>query len=177
MRRRTIAPAVSARNIAICSLVTLLAACDKASLPAPPVATASAAAAVPTPAPPASKISPQVQEKCDRDARDWYEHQRAWEDFPNSAGVRIVSTYANHYSTRFNRCYAVVDRATSNTDVKTGAVTQLRTSTLTDVLADRDVGTANWFGSNDAFNQCQVNGTACLSKQEWIALLRPYLED
>jgi hypothetical protein len=168
---------VPARNIVIWSLLTLLAACDKASLPTPPEATARAAPAVPAPVPETGKPSPALQQQCDREARDWYEHQHAWLDFPNSPGVHIVSTYANHYSAKFNRCYAVVDRSTSNTDAKTGAVTHLRSSTLADVLANRDIGTANWFGSNDAFNQCQVNGTACLSGEEWIALVRPYLEE
>jgi hypothetical protein len=168
---------VSARNIAICSLVALLPACDKLSLPAPAVAAAHAAAAAPSAVSETSAPSPELQEKCDRDAREWYEHQRDWEDSPNSTGVRITSTYANHYSAKFNRCYAVVDRSTSSTELKSGEVTRLRTSTLADVAANRDIGAANWSAANDAFNQCQVNGTACLSKEEWLALLRPYLEE
>jgi len=169
---------MSAGKIAIWSLLALLAACDQVSLPAPAVAAAHATAATPAPAPETgSRPSAEVQEKCDREARDWYEHQRDWEDAPNSAGVRVTSTYANHYSARFNSCYAVVDRSTSNTELTSGEVTRLRTSTLTDVAANRDIGTAHWSGAGDAFNQCQVNGTACLSKEEWLALLRPYLEE
>jgi hypothetical protein len=163
-------------SIAICGLLALLAACDKAALPAAPLSTARAAPALTAQAPDTTP-GPALLQQCDRDARDWYEHQQSWEDFPNSAGLHIVSTYANHYSARFNRCYAVVDRSTTGTDAQTAAVTHLRTSTLTDIVANRDIGNASWFGSNDAFNQCQVNGTACLSKQEWLALLRPYLEE
>ena len=167
-----------ARKIAIWSLLALLAACDQVSLPAPAVAAAHAADATPAPVvETSSRPNAELQANCDHDARDWYEHQRDWEDSPNSAGVHVASTYANHYSAKFNKCYAVVDRSTSNTAPKSGEVTRLRTSTLTDVAANRDLGTAHWSGTNDAFNQCQVNGTACLSKEEWLALLRPYLEE
>jgi len=169
---------MSAGKLAIWSLCALLAACDQVSLPAPAVAAVHAAAAPPAPvAESGNRPSAEVQGKCDREARDWYERQRDWEDAPNSTGVRVTSTYANHYSAKFNRCYAVVDRSTSNTELTSGEVTRLRTSTLTDVAANRDIGTAHWSGTTEAFNQCQVNGTACLSKEEWLALLRPYLEE
>jgi hypothetical protein len=167
---------VSAHLIALWSLLALLAACDKASLPTPPMAAAHAATAAPPPVPTAGSPSPELQQQCAQDARDWYEHQHAWEA-PDSGGARITSTYRDHYSAKLGRCYIVVDRSTSNTEARSGEVISLKTSTLTDVRANRDIGNANWFGSNDAFSQCQVNGTACLSKQEWRELLKPYMEN
>ena len=172
---------MAARVIALLTLLAALAACDKGVLPAP-LAAAHAAAATPVPASaagPAAAVSgvagSELTAKCGRDARDWYEHKHAWEALANSAGVRIASTYTAHYSAELGRCFIVVNSTTSNTTGSAGERRNLETSTLTDIAANRDIGTADWFGSNAAFDQCQVNGTACLSREEWRALLGRYM--
>ena len=174
---------MAARVIVLLSLCAALAACDKAVLPAASLPAAHAAVATPAPAGatgPAAAVSgvasAELNAECARDARDWYEHQHAWEAVANSGGVRVVSTYHAHYSAELGRCFIVVNRSTSGTEPGAGGSRHLERSILTDIAANRDIGTADWFGSNAAFDQCQVNGTACLSKDEWLALLRPYMD-
>jgi hypothetical protein len=153
----------------MCGGLILLASCAKAPAPTSPPPPA------PPPAPDIRKATYELQEKCARDARDWYKHW--WEDVPNAVGTQSVSKYTNHYSAKLGRCFIVVDSTTFNRDKKSGKTSALQSSTLTDVLENRDIGTADWFGANDTFNQCQVNGAACNSPAEWHALAKPYMED
>jgi hypothetical protein len=154
----------ASRITVFCWSLLLVTSCDKTNAPAgPPAPSAS-----PTDA---RKASYERQEKCARDARDWYRH--AWEDSPGVPG--LVSTYTNHYSAKLSGCFIVVD-STLLFRTKNGQESSKRSATLTDVLENRDIGTADWY-VNAPFNQCQVNGAKCSSPDEWQRLLKPYMEE
>jgi hypothetical protein len=117
------------------------------------------------------KASYELQEKCAHDASQWY--KREWEEGPAIPG--LLSNYTNHYSAKLRGCFIVVNSTLFFTD-KSGKNSSKRSNTLTDVLENKDIGTADWY-ANEAYNNCKVNGVSCSSPEEWAALLKPYMEN
>lgn len=146
----------------------LLASCD--SRPAPPTAQA-AAPTVSVAAKPDPRIAYELDEKCGRNAREWFKHFFEDDHTPN-----VTSSYANHYNTAKNRCIVLVSTSIYSKDKKTGKVRMSQSGDLTDVLENRDFG--SYFKSVDTghFLTCSVNDKPCTSTDEWDALAKPYME-
>jgi hypothetical protein len=139
--------------------LVLAAACDKVS----------AQAAVPSPVPDARGASYELQEKCARDAREWYNRWRQEMSELFSAGLM---DYTNHYSVRLGRCFILtqIDGYTG----KQRDSTLLHTEALVDVLENRRVGS---YGTSSGYAICEVNQTQCTSRKEWASLVKPYMQD
>jgi len=111
----------------------------------------------------------ELQEKCARDAREWFDRQ--WQD---DAQPPFTVQYTNHYSQKFGTCFAVVSR----TGVLPRELLQY-THFLYDVLENREIGRVNWFdkAGRVSTNVCFVNGKPCSSLADWNELVKPYTED
>lgn len=111
------------------------------------------------------------QEKCGRDARDWYKD--FFED--DHSAPDVTSNFTNHYNTAKNRCFALVSIDIITRDKKTGKINQSRSSIPTDVLENREIG--NYFQSVDTghFLVCILDDKTCASTGEWDALVKPYM--
>jgi hypothetical protein len=160
------------RVIAACSSL-LLVSCEKASPPAPPAAAPVATPAAPSPD--TRKAIYELQEKCARDARDWYKHW--WEDAPSPAGASINTNYTNHYNAKVGRCFILVTSLQFAKDKKTGKVNRSDEKELVDVLENRGVGTEFIWQDLPINMQCEFNEKECHSAGEWEVLAKPYMED
>jgi len=169
-------PAMAARVIVVLGLA-LLTSCAKARSPAPPPAPAASATPAVTQAPVSTRASYELQEKCARDARDWYKH--AWEDVPKAPDMEVFSNYTNHYSARRGQCFIVVSSTTVTHSKKTGKPTSTDMGTLTDVLENRDLAAFDSVSSDEGtrVTQCKVAEILCGSRDEWNSLTKRYTEE
>jgi hypothetical protein len=145
-----------------------LLVCSCSRQPDPPAAAAP-------PAPPARDTRLemyQLQEKCAKDAHDWY--KREWEDVP---GPNIASTYTNHYNSKLDRCFLIVTSAVFGTDKKTGVAYSTNSKTLLDVLENRDIGVFDQKSSVGQPTQCEVHDVICASADEWTMRVKPYMTE
>jgi hypothetical protein len=165
------------RNIMVCSFLLLTASCDQASPPAPTAAPVQPAADVAKPSDQlgARKAIYELQEKCAKDARDWYKHW--WEDPPEEPGTHTTSSYINHYNTKQGRCFILVSSTLFRKDAKTGKVSHSDHKELVDVLENGGGGTYDMSSEFPALMLCEVNKQDCHSSGEWEALVRPYMEE
>lgn len=134
-----------------------------------------------SPAPPPPPVPPvrdtrfemyQLQEKCAKDAHDWY--KREWEDV-QIAGV--TSTYTNHYNSKSERCFLMVASTTYGKPPKTGVGISVDSRTLLDVLENRPVGVFDKSSNRPQPWQCEVGGTQCASADEWDRMAKPYMDE
>jgi len=132
-----------------------VAACEKS----PP----AASPAQPSAPPATPKATFDLQDKCARDAYDWYKD--AWGG-PGIPGDDVTT----HYNAKMGKCFVVL-----KSTIPAKHTAQFRQS-LIDVLENRDVGVVAWFADTPP-SECQVNGALCSSPSQWDALVRPYMEE
>lgn len=144
----------------------LFAGCSKApSMPPPPPTVASRPQG-------ALRLIYELQEKCAKDARDWYAN--SWKD--PKGGNREVDSYSNHFNARLGRCYAVVTGTSFLSAKKSGAQFTLTQMTLVDVLENRNFGAFDQTSNQSLPYTCEVDGKSCHSIDEWNGLTKPYME-
>jgi hypothetical protein len=182
------------RITALGGCILLISSCNKGpSAPPPrtPPAQPPPATQQLAPAQDVGKVPNELRSKCAHDAREWYKlacydlqslcahnarewYKHAWEEGP--AIPDLVSSYTNHYSAKMGGCFIVVDSILVVRAEASKAASEKRSSTLTNVMENKDIGTADWF-AHEAYNKCQVNGVTCNTPAQWSELLRPYMQD
>ena len=140
----------------MCVVVAVVASCGRS--PAPSTATAQSTTDT-------RKGTYELQEKCARDAHEWYKQN--WKEGPPIAG--LTTDYTNHYNARMGKCFMVLQ-------VTIVEKTADHTNRLMDVLENRDVGVVEWF-EGKLPSTCTFNGQPCKSADEWNALVKPYMKD
>jgi len=161
-----------ARNLVLFALLTVcIAGCDGktvATLSTPPGPTPEQLA----------KAKYEMDSKCAADTRAWYKANYPAEDYAEPIKVqgggeiaKIQPTYENHYSHKFNGCFAVLDSFVSFPPPHAQV---LRTHELYDVNENRKVGV---LVQKDlaAITACNVEGTKCTTQEEFEAMVRGYL--
>ena len=117
------------------------------------------------------KTSYEMQERCARNAREWYKAN--W-DNRHTPDVYVATNYTNHYSAKLGGCFVAVD--SDMYGKKSGKPYSEHYTLLVNALENRDIGSALWNNQGE-FTHCQVNDVACASLDQWKALLKPYMED
>jgi hypothetical protein len=114
----------------------------------------------------------ELQEKCAKDAHDWY--KRDWEDVP---APNIVSSYTNHYNSRLEKCFVIVSSTLFGKEKKTGVEYSVNSKTLVDVLEHRDIGAYDESSRRAQPMQCKVDDAPCAGADQWDALAKPYMDE
>jgi hypothetical protein len=116
-----------------------------------------------------------MQEKCARDAREWYKAN--W-DNRHTPDMYVVTNYTNHYNAKLGGCFVAVDSNVYGKSENSGKPYSMHSTLLVNALENRDIGSATWYKQGEfRHHDCQVNGVACASPDQWKALLKPYMED
>jgi hypothetical protein len=120
----------------------------------------------------------EMDAKCAADTRAWFKANYPEEDYSGAikvqGGGQIATThpaYQNHYSHKFNGCFAVLDSMTSFPPPHAQV---LRTHELYDVNENRKVGVLVQ-KDLQAITACNVEGNACTTQAEFETMARGYL--
>jgi Protein of unknown function (DUF4236) len=131
-------------------------------------------AVIPPPAAPDPRIAYDLQEKCGRDAREWFKHfygdgQSHTKDFSSSS-------YRNHYSAKLHRCFALLSSFSILRDDKTKKMKSADDQHLVDINENNDIGTYFKFSDMQTPMSCSLEDQKCGSPEEWKMAIGPYLE-
>jgi hypothetical protein len=112
----------------------------------------------------AAKVIYELQERCGRRAAEVFK-----KDFPkDTTDATNIATYENHYNVRLNKCFLL---ETNTMYVReAGKTFTLKMLTLVDVNENKV------YGSFNSLN-CNVLGKKCRSEEEWLALIRPFMDE
>jgi hypothetical protein len=157
-------------------VVIALGACSRpAPPPAPPVALA--------PKEPTAKEIYELRERCAKDARDWFKQNNSeLQDPVRVKGGGSISSlppnYENHYSQAHNGCFAVLSLMTyfkfsAQPNPKDEFV---QSNTLWDVNQNSQVGAFVVKDLNQV-TTCNVLGSKCTTKEQWMDLARTYIAE
>lgn len=160
-----------ARNTVTVLLLISLAGCREkiAATPSPP--------APPTPTPEQlAKAKYEMDARCASDTRAWFKAN--YPDDPEPIKVqgggeiaRTQPTYQNHYSRKFNGCFAVLDSMISFPPphaqiIRTHEIYDVNENRKLGVIVQKDLRT---------ITACNVEGTACTTQEEFETMARGYL--
>jgi hypothetical protein len=82
----------------------------------------------------------------------------------------VITDYTDHYNAKMGKCFMVLQVTIF------GKNTAEHANRLMDVLENRDIGVIQWF-ERKPLEACAVHGQSCRSKDEWDALVKPYMEE
>lgn len=119
------------------------------------------------------KAAYELQERCGKRAAEV--------DKANGPSIRqtkdgtTISSYVAHYNARSNRCFALI---TSSGFVKSNTGNDsFRMESLFDVNSNREHGGYYQRNASSKVMMCRMDDHQCRSKDEWDALVKPYMED
>jgi hypothetical protein len=108
-----------------------------------------------------------LQERCGKQAAAAFKNEWGG-NITNTIKGQIVANYQNHYSERLNKCFYL---ETSTTYEKAnGKVESLRVMRLYDINENKEYG---MYG----VGQCVVDDALCRSEQEFLQLIKKYMEN
>lgn len=148
------------------------------SSPTPPPAPSIA----PAPKGPTAKESYELRERCAKDAMVWFKqnHPESQDDPISVKGGGSISstspTYQNHYSNVLNGCFALVYQMMSfqNSAQPSPKHAFVQSNTLWDVNENTQLG-AYVVKNLKEMTACDVRGTKCTSKEQWMELAKNYM--
>jgi hypothetical protein len=106
----------------------------------------------------------KLQEQCADQAKVFFQDEYA----PLNRKTEFFSvhtSYASHYNAGLNRCFILAQTQYALADLKGGHNLELL-----------DVSTRQQY-AHYSDSECKVHGAACQSEQEWLTLVKPYLEE
>ena len=149
------------------SILASLASCGGESTPEKPLP--------PTAARDTRQESYDWQEKCARNAREWF--KQLYDDGEQiDNGTETHTRYTNHYNAKGNRCYVLLETTGFQKESKTGEITMTESKTLIDVNENKDLASYFAFVNPPKVMLCRMAEAHCRSSKEWKALVRPYME-
>ena len=119
-------------------------------------------------------VNLELQAKCAKDAKAWFESTWPERLEPNS----ISAEYTNHYSMAKNKCFITVEYKYFFPTF--GSETWVDDLTTHDVYENREVASVSEEHGpmmKVTVTDCQVFGTKCSTMQEYRALSKPLLID
>ena len=114
-----------------------------------------------------SKVDYQLQERCGKKCEEFFK-----EKYGNGIlndGKTIV-TYQNHYNKKLKKCLIILNTNFFSKNINKG----YKEMYLFDVNYHRDYG---FFHNSGRFTFCDVEKNRCNSEEEWISLVKPYMEE
>jgi hypothetical protein len=109
-----------------------------------------------------------LQERCGKQAAATFKNE--WgSNITNSNRGQTVASYQNHYSERLNKCF-YLEISTTTYQNKNGGPESSKLMQLFDINENRQYATYL-----DAL--CKVDDTTCGSEQEFMQLIKKYLEN
>jgi outer membrane murein-binding lipoprotein Lpp len=119
-----------------------------------------------------------LSRQCALDAEKWYKKELSnGFSAPVTGGGHVyegVSGYQVHYSKSQHGCFALVHKVFLSTRAKTSVGTFIQTTLLYNVYENSEIGGLT-IKFPSQIGICEVANVQCKTKQEWIALARPYL--
>lgn len=116
-----------------------------------------------------------LSEKCGRDSREWFKHFYG-DGRTSDSDSSTMSGYTNHYNTKLNKCFALLEGTGTLHDVKTRKTRVSDSRQLVDVNENRDTASYFRFLDMDRTMMCSLGEKVCGSLQEWQSLVAPYME-
>lgn len=119
----------------------------------------------------------ELQEKCGKDARAWFEraYPQPYTKEVNGRNTVITSVnYENHYNQKLNKCFAVVSNESSES-IPDKPSDHSIIKTLMDVNENREVGSVYDRYTNAPLRICSVADAECTSLKKWDALASTFM--
>ena len=113
------------------------------------------------------KVDYQLQERCGKKCEEFFK-----EKYGNGIlndGKRIVN-YQNHYNKKLKKCLIILNTNFFSKNINKG----YKEMFLFDVNYHRDYG---FFHNSGRFTFCDVERNRCNSEEEWVSLVKPYMEE
>ena len=126
------------------------------------------------------KVQYELQERCGKTCKDAFEREWGRNGVVNNDDGQMRATYQNHYSVRLNKCF-YLEEVTTYPINKTQSVHE--DQVLYDINENKQYGNFhrmyNYVGPYGDIPPatCYVLDKPCRSKNEWDALVRPYMEE
>jgi hypothetical protein len=113
-----------------------------------------------------NKIQYELQERCGKGAKQFF--------YDEGYMALGYNNYESHYNSELNKCSIFLQRYASNDKSTT------KEESLLDINARKLYGYLHIFQMHGEYTlpaalNCQVEGTACRSENEWKALIEPYM--
>jgi len=123
------------------------------------------------------KIAYELAERCGKQASAEFKREFGAVGVPvTQSGTTSLHSFQNHYNSKLNACIYLI-RSNGFASVKGKKARGHEMQALYDLNENKEFGTYFKFSDSSALMQCQVGGKTCLSKEEWEALIKPYLEE
>lgn len=113
------------------------------------------------------KVDYQLQERCEKKCEEYFKKQ--YGNGILNEGKRTV-TYQNHYNKKLNKCFIIL---TTNFIIEKYKMSY-KEKFLFDVNYLRDYA---FFHNSGKFTFCDVERNKCNSEEEWVSLVKPYMEE
>jgi hypothetical protein len=113
------------------------------------------------------KVAYKLQERCGQKCEEFFK-----EKYGNGIlndGKRIV-TYQNHYNKKLKKCLIILNTNFFSKNINKG----YKEKFLLDVSYKRGYG---FFHNSGTFTFCDVEKNRCNSEEEWVSLVKPYMEE
>lgn len=125
---------------------------------------------------PTAKEEYELQERCGKRAEASF--KKEWgSGIQNTADGQMVAVFENHYNRRLNKCL-VLYRTTNVPKKRNNADITVTTSfVLFDINANKEYGQLWTTGVTHQVTLCNLLEKPCQSKEEWDALIKPYMND
>lgn len=109
----------------------------------------------------------RLQERCEKRCEDYF--RKEYGNGKLNGGKRVV-TYQTHYNKKLKKCMIVL-----NTDYFSKRINMgYKEKFLLDVNYLRGYG---FFHNSGKITFCDVERNTCRSEEEWVSLVKPYMED
>ena len=109
----------------------------------------------------------RLQERCDRKCEEYF--RKEYGSGKLNGGKRIV-TYQKHYNRKLKKCMIVLNTDYFSKNINMG----YKEKFLLDVNYLRGYG---FFHNSGKITFCDVERNTCRSEEEWVSLVKPYMED
>jgi hypothetical protein len=110
---------------------------------------------------------PRLQERCERKCEEYF--RKEYGNGKLNGGKRVV-TYQTHYNKKLKKCMIMLDTEYFSKNINMG----YKEKFLLDVNYKRGYG---FFHNSGTITFCDVERNTCRSEQEWVSLVKPYMED
>jgi hypothetical protein len=150
------------------AVLSALTACTREAAPA---VTASV-----TPTPRTREQTFVMQERCGRDAREWF-RQFYGDGDKRDANGEMHAEYRNRYDTGNNRCLALASGTTYSKPAGSGGPTVSQWAGLVDVNENHNIGTCMELVSPNKMTVCEIEGNKYSSLADWEAAAKLYMGD